>query len=256
MYSDYADEMPDENEIERRYVEEITMAEALEKEEALKPKLIFKYKSVSNCTDLKRACDILTECKIYWPKHSELNDPLEGTCSILTNENVYSERDVEREKYRILSFSEDFLLSTLWAHYADNYSGICFGFKRVNTFSDAEKVEYITRAQTTWSNDAELLVSHAFLKKGIEWNYEKEWRLISASDDDFLKFNKDELACVFLGEKMTQFIQDVIRKYIPKGIKVFTVHPDDKRFCLYAKDVDSNEFIYTIDELYKHLKII
>lgn len=255
MYND--DEIYNDDQIEQMVAEEEARQKAYEAEEALKPKLLFKYKPISNCIDLERVCGILQNNTIYMPNISELNDPLEGTNAKMLDGN-YDGRDKILTQQRILSLSESCFLSTLWAHYAGNYSGICLGYRRTGKFAEAEKIEYVNK-QTSWSTDPEISVPSDLYKKGDEWHYEQEWRLICSVKDEkekyFLEYESKALACVLFGGEMTTFMQNIITKYISPSTAIYTVHPDKQKYCLYAQRNVGGKRIYSIDELLADLSI-
>ena len=58
-------------------------------EQSKKPKMVFKYKSISSALDLSRACDIFQSNKIYMPSLEQLNDPLESRNSVLLGIEEY-----------------------------------------------------------------------------------------------------------------------------------------------------------------------
>lgn len=242
-----------DDEIEKLAAENEARQEVYEDEEAQMPKILFKYKPVANQVDLERACKILAENTIYMPSVSELNDPLEGTNAMMIDGN-YAERNKILAKQRVLSLSESCFLSTLWAHYASNYSGICFGYRRKGEFARAQKVKYVGK-QTTWSTDPGISVLGDILKKSSEWGYEQEWRLVYSVESDeeecLLKYKSEELACVLFGCKMSDSFQHKIKEHIAPSVVIYTVHPDEQKFCLYAKkDKDAeNKKIYSIDDL-------
>ena len=217
----------------------------IEQEEERKkkyPKLVYKYKSISNSVDLCRVLNILRTNRIFMPSAQVLNDPLEGLQSKMLGDYAY-ERKSERNKYRVLALSEDGLLATLWSHYADEYKGICLCYRTVKAFSELYQVEYINK-QKTWSGDPELSVIEDLKLKSADWAYEKEWRLIIRDEKNkkcFHDYNKEELACVLLGHKMEPDVRDEIMKNIPSHVKVFTVLPDEEKFCLCAMDVDGHK---------------
>ena len=249
--------MCNDDEIERMAAEEEARQKAYEVEEALKPKLLFKYKPISNCVDLERVCVILQNNTIYVPNISELNDPLEGTNTKILDGNCDG-RDEILTKQRILSLSESCFLSTLWAHYAGNYSGICLGYRRTGVFAEAKKIEYVNK-QISWSTDARISAPLDLYIKSNEWQYEQEWRLIcteKAKDEKyFLEYESKELACVLFGGEMTKFMQDIITKYIRPSTAIYNVHPDKQKYCLYAQRNVGDKRIYSINELLADLSM-
>ena len=226
----------------------------VEEAEERYPKLIFKYKSISSSVDFCRLLNIVRDNKIYLPNVKELNDPLEGfQCKMLGD--CDSKRKEERNKYRVLALSEDGFLPTLWSHYADGYTGVCLCFKTDKTFSELHQVKYVNRS-ISWSVDPIFAARDDLEMKSSDWSYEKEWRRISKgdiNDSEFLRFGKEELICIFLGYKMDPSVRKELYRNIPSHIKVFTVAPNEEKFCLFAKDADGNE-VFNSQELIEVLE--
>jgi Protein of unknown function (DUF2971) len=88
-------------------------------------------------------------------------------------------------KCGILSLSEEPLNQLMWAHYANSGDGFVVGLDAQHRFfrpskpdvsrrNLLRKIEYTDeRAENFWSNPFYL-----FLVKGLEWAYEREWRMI------------------------------------------------------------------------------
>lgn len=242
-------------------VEQLTAEfEEREEEEALKPRILFKYKSVLDCTDFERVCTILQDNSIYMASPRELNDPLEGYGSIVTNGSA--ERDAGIKCNRILALSENCLSPTLWAHYGGNYSGVCIGYWRQNAFIGADKVIYgedSGKSRGEVFGDPTSMLYWDFRKKNGEWKYEKEWRVIRTVLDEkdklFLDYTREEVACIMYGNRVSPFIRKVIQKYVPESVPTYTVSPDTDSYCLYAKNNASGKQIRSIEDLLNDLQL-
>ena len=82
----------------------------------------------------------------------------------------------------VLSFSESPTINLLWSHYANGHKGVVVEFcSEVGIFAAARKVTYIEgRPSVNIAIDnPEYLIRNAVFTKGLEWAYEKEWRIIS-----------------------------------------------------------------------------
>lgn len=206
------------------------------------PSLVFKYKSISEQKYLDRVIDILKNKRIYMPSIQQLNDPLESTNSLLLGISE-EERQNEFNKYRVLSLSANPLLPTLWAYYADNYKGVCFGFWTNKTFSSIRKMNYLKEQEmVSW----ELNIEDLF-KKAAVWEHEDEYRTIS--NNDYLNFDEDDLACIIFGTHIDKTHREQIEKVIPKKLPVFTVKAETSRFCLCLE-----QKIYDVKTLEKILR--
>jgi Protein of unknown function (DUF2971) len=95
-------------------------------------------------------------------------------------------RNYYDENFGILSLAEspDDLL--MWAHYGNNHKGVVIGFDETNRFfQGAEIVAGLSRLNKVEYNQKRPVLSTStrdnpkvFLRKSVEWSYEKEWRLI------------------------------------------------------------------------------
>jgi len=241
------------------------------------PKLFYKYKSIASQEELLRLYDILKNGRIYLPNYVQLNDPLEGSAlGNLTNKEyapVYNKEtgnfemedkayeaflhdvltDQEdwyiRERkmhYRILSLSSEPRSHQLWAHYGLNHSGVCLCFKTNASFSYARPIKYIPvkddidRAKeiiTDTAENVEDVIIRNWFHKQEDWRYEKEWRIISFSEDldeiDYLHFTPEELVAVVLGEKVPQDMEDIIRQWLPKNTKLLRTLVGQRSLRIY-----------------------
>lgn len=225
------------------------------------PRVIFKCKSLSSEEDLTRTCDILKNHRIYMPTYNQLNDPFEGASSVLYNVTEKM-REAERLKWQILSFSTEFLLPTMWAYYAGNYNGVCIGFKTHESFDDIKEVEYV-KGQMYFSVDLQLSTQGDLTLKHECWKEEKEWRLLrykpsagqTEDEKNYFSFKDDDILCVFIGYKVSKENREIIKQALPQGAKLYTVYPDNEKFCLYARNEDSGNYVYDTEQLIKDLDI-
>jgi len=92
--------------------------------------------------------------------------------------------DMVRKKVRLCSFSERSDSAIMWSHYADHHKGICveYDFRKSN-----QEIEYLYPIFYT-DNLFEYRFfvrprsvnqfAYASIQKGLDWQYEKEWRII------------------------------------------------------------------------------
>ena len=204
-----------------------------------KPRYIYKYKRIETKEDLIRLLDIFENNRIYLPTYTELNDPLEGAVMNLNilgkmGGGIARAADLEdvivkeyKEKYRILSLSEDNNNPQLWAHYAGDYTGICLCFYVNDVFEEIKKIEYYDKAiDLNVKNTRELsgFVQESFFKKLKGWEYEKEWRLLKKTSQRFLRYNNGTLSGIIIGHKMSSEVKDFIVKSIPNNIEIFRTY--------------------------------
>jgi hypothetical protein len=93
----------------------------------------------------------------------------------------------------------------MWSHYSDNHKGICFGFDWGETdavFGKYKKVRYQTHYDDVWSwlNTDKEIVNKIIYNKSIDWNYEKEYRIVT-NEIKAVKFDKINLKEIIFGCK-------------------------------------------------------
>ncbi|WP_417710468.1 DUF2971 domain-containing protein [Roseibium aggregatum] len=87
----------------------------------------------------------------------------------------------QAKKYGFICFAEHWDSPVMWAHYAHNHKGVCYGFEideelvtqiryveHLRHFSPAEKLDPSTVAQN---------LSYSLETKASPWSYEREWRM-------------------------------------------------------------------------------
>ncbi|MFJ3369750.1 DUF2971 domain-containing protein [Pseudomonas sp. NPDC086251] len=147
---------------------------------------------------------------------------------------------------RVFCVSEERDNLLMWAHYAQDHTGVVFEFlsrpEDDNVLSIAQKVEYVSSpppffTEQEWLEsvfitggfDAEALHRRYVLRKSMDWNYEKEWRVWypDASPDsphDFMPIRDNELPRLFIGcRAASEFSSEIIelaRTSFP-NIKIF-----------------------------------
>ena len=187
--------------------------------------------------DIKRICNMLKSKKIYMPALKQLNDPLESANSFLLGSDERA-RETYFSNYRILSLSKNPLIPTMWAYYADNYQGLCLGFKTDNNFSNIQEVNYYNEQDAIIFGDN--FGEEDLLKKGTAWKHEEEWRILQNDlEKEYFEYG-DDLICIIFGHKISPKIRKKIEKVIPNGVQIFTVKPDCSKFCLYLENINGN----------------
>lgn len=254
------------------------------------PKLFFKYKSLNSIRQLK---EVFEKDELFFPNRQKLNDPFEGMKTELNLHGVmgssiclagdveYGFVSSERDKYRILSLSSDCFSPLMWAHYGDNYQGICFCFRTDKSFKKAKPVKYVRydslkhHKTIDEMDEVRAIIESDLYLKHTDWCYEHEWRITEKKDvifeDDtferekpyYFSFDKSELVAVIWGGKADSKAKKELQGCIPAGVKQYRTHiggqtgqirllPDSEQLNL---DGSSNEFIDSLNQLYKRVLI-
>ena len=185
---------------------------------------LYKYKSLPHKKELtaeekeqlEYCKDILLNHRLFMAPRETLNDPFEGmaipiSLSICGSGSFGSLGlphplvEDRMNQYRILSLSANPKNPIMWAHYANNYSGVCFEFEFNNNFENIHKVSYIEHQYDTIYDPTEeefrRAIEKSLLRKSKNWSYEEEYRIISKSNESFFHFDQSELTGIIIGNR-------------------------------------------------------
>ena len=132
---------------------------------------------------LSRLIDSINKNHIYLPDYKKFNDPLESSGYIIElpgyagksfavnadEEDRYVK--AEREKYKILALTEYCFSPCMWAHYTNEYRGVCIGYWNRDAFKDVKKVSYIDKAVDAESKDSLGLIDVSKLGEEVEKSF-------------------------------------------------------------------------------------
>ncbi|NLF84340.1 MAG: DUF2971 domain-containing protein [Candidatus Gastranaerophilales bacterium] len=197
-----------------------------------------------------------TEYKVELKKFA-----IKAVKSALTGFNSGIKQSLSDTSIFCLSETKDNLL--MWAHYADNHTGVVVKFKIVpetdSPLESIKKVFYTDKIpefpKFNISNNVvpdiyslkgyvEELINIISLTKSIHWNYEKEWRIISKLRDktktsEIIPFAPEEVADVYLGLKIDsknkQEIIEITKKHYPQAGIYQAVKSKDKYELIFEQ---------------------
>ncbi|HEY8159194.1 MAG TPA: DUF2971 domain-containing protein [Methylobacter sp.] len=119
---------------------------------------------------------------------------------------------------KMTCFSEDPRITLMWSHYSDFHKGICLGFRRksLEEASILYKVKYNQRIPTIPKNATLFEKSiKGFQTKSKDWEYEKEWRIISFEENNFVDLPPNSISHVIYGvnthREDIEWVQDWIK---------------------------------------------
>lgn len=181
-----------------------------------KPRFVYKYRSLDN---IDRTIDILENNRLYFPTKDELNDPLEGLAQPIyftyMGIDAYRSRDLEQpeskqffNQFRILSLARRWDNMQMWAHYANNYEGICLEYSVNKEFCNIKEVIYSERRFQSMTFEGPELIDRSieericnsnFYRKSKNWKYEEEWRIVKKQSDHYFVYNPNCLKSVIFG---------------------------------------------------------
>lgn len=170
----------------------------------------------------------------------------------------------EQQKFasKILCFTENYFNQLLWAHYAQNFTGVCvqhyFGSMDNVSKMSVRKVEYIDETPSLniydrFLNPMKYLgqLTKSIIVKNTDWQYEKEWRLILADqfgtwlNKSFIPLQEDFISLIIFGVR-TDFnkILEVAKLVIDLDIELFQCFVDETRSRKFVfGHIDKNELI-------------
>lgn len=150
-----------------------------------------------------------------------------------------------------LSESDDSLL--MWAHYANNHSGVCveyelleinkqLGFSPVPVIYSNERACFRSLNMDTINADATELFIKSLTSKSPEWSYEKEWRIIRDDGACGAKWNPEKKGALLdmirpssmiLGCMATPEFERDVRKYCEENeINLYKMEKDEVLYRL------------------------
>lgn len=163
---------------------------------------------------------------------------------ILRSPKLLSRRvdKIINKMFGICSFAEDKSNLLMWAHYSSSHEGFCVEYDATRLFrvclNYQQIKELILIEQVKYKKDYPLLNPYKInspqelinwiIAKSIDWEYEKEWRLIySFHPNQPLTFNDDIMTAIYFGmscsetniEKIKKLVKNKIIK--PKLFKAF-----------------------------------
>lgn len=157
----------------------------------VKPPRLYRYRSLKQ---LDREIDAIKTGYLFCAPYMELNDPMEGLFSSSQNlremDDYRDFRNAVRDnktQIGVCSFSEVYNHELMWAHYADQFGGICVAYSLSKLLKHLPKnvsfvrmyyneiVPTLHRTSREPSHLAKMILSY----KNYRWLYEREWRMFA-----------------------------------------------------------------------------
>ena len=167
-----------------------------EVQEPIVPTRLYRYRSlIRSSTALAEEIASIRERYLYCADFKRMNDPMEGfyePSRILEGHADFSRivRRITDSKSGIglACFSETYENALMWAHYAGNCTGVCFGYMtrwllesmQHNVF--LARLSYVDEPPLIYPNhalDASSAARRILSQKQYSWSYEREWRLLA-----------------------------------------------------------------------------
>jgi hypothetical protein len=210
----------------------------------VQPQRLYRYRSLGSLKKFKRELEALLEGYVYCAAYDTLNDPMEG---VFRSSKVFRDSDNYRDTRRAIvenktqtgmsSFSEVHDHELMWAHYADQYRGICIAYSFAKLLDDfAEDVSFVRmfyneivpivrHSRQEPSDVAKMVLSY----KNYRWLYEREWRMF-ASLGKIHYADKSCVSRVYLGSR----IASDKRNKIIKAMSSLNIETHDMKIEKYS----------------------
>jgi hypothetical protein len=190
---------------------------------------LYKYKSLTN---LWHVLDLVLNRRLFCADWRTLNDPLEGRYELFlgvkdAEHQVYMLEGIKktRDEYKIASLSATATNFLLWSHYADGHKGVAIEVDVPENHPDLTQVIY-SPFSSVFTRLAELEedMRHLFNGKTPEWEYEKEYRIITKKR----YFNlPSEPSRILIGPKAQEDQVELPRKILSDRIEIVETELDE-----------------------------
>ena len=178
---------------------------------------------------LGRELTAIRERYVYCPNAGDMNDPMEGTHRVSAALKLIVDRkrpdllqEVETTKgvLGIASFSEVYDHEPMWAHYANEFAGMCVSYRfgrLVNEIGDENAMVRMTYSESepvlrVGRTSVDEMARATLCTKTVRWMSEREWRLISPAKGKIFYRTTDCVTRVFLGSRIDPIHEDRIRR--------------------------------------------
>lgn len=188
---------------------------------------LYKYRSLQN---LWHVLDTVVNQRLYCARWGELNDPLEGRYEVYFGNKVKDPQRLvgkiegKRDKFRIASLSSDPTNFLLWSHYADGHKGVAIEVEIPELHPDLFEITY-SPFSSIFSESVQLKedMRHIFNGKTEEWEYEREYRVITTREH----FKLDSpIMRILVGPLVSESRRKILRTILPDSVQLVPMELD------------------------------
>ena len=163
-------------------------------EPPVRPQRLYRYRKLSEGR-LDRELDAIESQYLWCSQFNKMNDPMEGFFRRSTEvgasanyKGITEQICADNNKLvGIASLSDTNENELMWAHYAENYMGICIAYETIALLNGLPSNVSLVRLgyddqppQILGAKDYEVAKEILSQKKG-SWAYEREWRVLAPS---------------------------------------------------------------------------
>jgi len=194
-----------------------------------KPSNLYRYRPLGRKAE--REVRALTGGYIYCPAYSAMNDPMEGLHRLSSRftENPGSAKrragiQEALDNMGIASMSEVYDHEPMWAHYADQFRGMCVQYSLNRLLKGLNPDVAITRMmysemEPVLLDDRSNAVDRARLclsSKTVRWASEREWRLFKDNEGEARYQDLKTVTKIFLGSRVSEADERLVRNAADK----------------------------------------
>ena len=145
---------------------------------------LFKYQSFSI-----NSLSSLSENYLYFANPEQLNDPFDVASESL--EKQFKNLKLNKSDFKLCSLSQINNNKLMWAHYTNEHTGICVGYKFLYLPNYVGKSE--VKYKNTNLNEKEIFnnILEYWIVKSEDWEYEKEVRLLHYGEKQKIHYTFD-----------------------------------------------------------------
>lgn len=152
----------------------------------------------------------------------------------------------------VLALSERNDSILMWAHYANNHTGFCIGFKN-NLVLDHDKLIKVRYTQERYKPiffewlglqvDKERFLDKAeeelVCTKYSDWQYEEEWRLVSSADKGLRTYSENVIDRIVFGLRMAPGDRSTIKNICKdKNVSFFEAVKSPDNFSVEIQEIE------------------
>lgn len=182
-----------------------------------KPLSLYRYRGLG--ADADQEVTALLGSYVFCPAYSELNDPMEGKhrLSARFQNNLNFKKSNSRVKAAfdelgVASFSEVHDHEPMWAHYADEFKGMCIQYNLNKLLRGLGPGTAITRMmyseqEPVLVDDSSTSVDRArkcLSSKTARWASEREWRLFNVQRGEASYGDPSTVTRIYVGSRISQ----------------------------------------------------
>ena len=202
---------------------------------------LYKYRNIDINT-----LNLITEEKVKISNFNYFNDPADPIIKLQIKE-LPEIKDMIN-KIKICSLSSEYDNFLMWSHYANEHKGICIAYdvSKVKEYNKTilKKVIYTKKIQIykpynhifenpILNNEEKNFISLFYLKHK-NWKYEKEYRIITYEDYDFINL---PIKAIYFGMNADINHINLVKNFIKdKNIELYKMKPNENNLFELIKD--------------------